>query len=193
MLWLILIAPCGAETQRPIPMKKLLTALLPLRAIEMIRTIGAILAALEASPAAAQIFDQSQQQTFALDLFCPMTARITAQDKNPALGAEINGEARDHQMVWLEITYTLLDGSKVRRSDQYVNTRTWVADDKNIFWTGTYTRDHHRRIEGRITADKGAIIYSERHFNNSVQEEEMITPCMKAIDVPSTSVGYNPL
>jgi len=39
-----------------------------------------------------------------------------AQDKNPALGAEINVEARDHQMVWLEITYTLLDGSKVRRT-----------------------------------------------------------------------------
>ena len=116
LLWLILIAPCGAETQRPIPMKKLLTALVPLRAIEMIRTIGAILAALQASPAAAQIFDQSQQQTFALNLFCPMTATITAQDKNPALGAEINVEARDHQMVWLEITYTLLDGSKVRRT-----------------------------------------------------------------------------
>jgi len=97
-------------------MKKLLTALVPLRAIEMIRTIGAILAALQASPAAAQIFDQSQQQTFALNLFCPMTATITAQDKNPALGAEINVEARDHQMVWLEITYTLLDGSKVRRT-----------------------------------------------------------------------------
>jgi hypothetical protein len=148
-------------------------------------SIGAIAfaATLSLSSASAQIVNnEPAQDVLSLDLICPMTATVSAQDRNPPLSAKITGEMRGGRIAWLEVVYTLLDGRKVRRGDQYVGTRIWMdRANGSIMWSGTYARDHRRTIEAQITGDPAAILYyGERHFTNGIQDSQTVTPCVKA-------------
>lgn len=48
-------------------------------------------------------------------------------------------------------------------------------------WSGTYARDPRRTVEGQITGDPTKIsYYGERHFTDGIQDNQIVTPCMKA-------------
>src|SRR5215469_10133067 len=98
----------------------------------------AIAAALSLSSASAQIVNNApRQDALSLDLICPMTATVSPQDRNPPLSAQITGAMRDGRIAWLEVVYTLLDGRRVRRGDQYVGTRIWMdRANGSIMWSG---------------------------------------------------------
>jgi hypothetical protein len=144
---------------------------------------------LAASAAHAQILNTApQQETLSLDLVCPMTATVTATEPNPPLSAEITGEAQNGQLRWLEVVYTLRDGRRVRRGDQYINTRIWTERGQGIKWSGTYARDSRKTIEGHISGDPSSLLYyGERHFTNGVQDSQTITPCVKRTTNPPSA------
>jgi len=111
----------------------------------------AIAAALSLSSASAQIGNNAPgRDAPSLHLICPMTTTVSRQDPNPALSAEITGEIRGGRTAWLEVVYTLLDGRKVRRADQYVGTRIWmVRTNGSIMWSAAYARDPRRTLKRR--------------------------------------------
>jgi hypothetical protein len=154
----------------------------------------AIVAVLSLSSASAQILNNAprRQDTSLLDLICPLTATVSPKERNPPISAEITGEMRGGGIAWLEVVYTLLDGSKVRRGDQYVDTRIWMdRSSGSIMWSGTYGRDKRKTVEGQITGDQAILYYGERHFTDGIQDSQTLIPCMKANGTGNWALSRN--
>ena len=103
--------------------------------------------------------------------------RGKGQESDPPYKIEINLRINDGQFEGIDVTYTLVSGRRIDRSDQYkTNVRVWTSmpRTKDWYWSGERGRLHN--VGHLYHNDKDGWMYSEA-ITSSGSRHEMRADC----------------